>query len=155
MSLSHQPAAAYAATRAGRHPDCWVCAPANGHGLAVAFQADSEGGVAGEFPCDEEFVGYPGFLHGGVTSALLDGAMTNCLMARGTPGLTAQLEVRFLRPVRLGETARLRAWLEKSHAPLFILAAELRQNDDILATATGKFMAYAEDDTNSSQRTAR
>ncbi len=35
--------AAYAATRERRHPDCWVCAPTNGHGLAVSFQADETG----------------------------------------------------------------------------------------------------------------
>jgi uncharacterized protein (TIGR00369 family) len=123
--------------------------------LAVAFRVDEAGFVAGEFPCNQEFAGYPGYLHGGVASALLDGAMTNCLLARGTPGLTAKLEVRFLRPVLLGKTASLRAWVEKTHAPLYILTAELRQDEELLVTATGKFMAYPAEDTVSAERRAR
>ena len=138
--------AAYAATRERRHPDCWVCAPTNGHGLAVSFQADETGAVSGVFDCGVAHAGYPGYLHGGVTSALLDGAMTNCLLARGTPGLTARLEVRFRQPVLLGKPALVRAWLEKTRGALYILAAELRQDDEILATASGRFMSYPEKD---------
>jgi acyl-coenzyme A thioesterase PaaI-like protein len=132
----------YETTRARRHPDCWVCAPLRDHSLAVRFEAGADGVVTGEFPCPEEFTGYPGFLHGGVTSALLDGAMTNCLMARGTPGLTARLEVRFLHPVLIGRPVTVRGWLEKSRGSLRMLAADLSQEGRVLATATGRFMDY-------------
>lgn len=135
----------YAATRARRHPHCWVCSAANEHGLAVDFKADGTGAVEGTFPCDEKFTGYPGFLHGGVVSALLDGAMTNCLMARGTPGLTGKLEVRFLKPVLIGKPVTVKGRLEKSRGVLHILAAEMSQDGEVLATAAGKFMEYPED----------
>ncbi len=134
----------YAATRARRHPDCWVCAPLHGHGLAVRFAAGADGVVTGVFPCHEELLGYPGFLHGGVVSTLLDGAMTNCLMARGTPGLTARLEVRFLKPVLIGQPVTVRGWWEKSRGPLHMLAADLSQDGKVLATAAGRFMDYPE-----------
>ena len=134
----------YAATRARRHPDCWVCAPLHGNGLAIRFEAGADGSVTGVFPCQEEFLGYPGFLHGGVTSALLDGAMTNCLMARGTPGLTARLEIRFLKPVLIGRPVTVRGWWEKSRGPLHMLAADLSQDGKVLATAAGRFMDYPE-----------
>jgi len=134
----------YAATRARRHPDCWVCAPLHDHGLAVQFETGAEGVVTGVFPCQEEFPGYPGFLHGGVTSALLDGAMTNCLMARGTPGLTARLEVRFLKPVLIGRPVTVRGWWQKTHGSLHMLAADLSQDGKVLVTAAGRFMEYPE-----------
>ena len=117
---------AYATTRDSRHPNCWVCAPTNEHGLAVEFQISEVGVVSGEFSCDREFVGYPGYLHGGVISALLDGAMTNCLLALGIPGLTARLDIRFMQPVLLGKTATLHAWLDKTRGYLSILGAELQ-----------------------------
>ena len=135
----------YAATRSRRHPDCWVCAPAHGCGLAVKFEADENGAVEAVFPCDQDFMGYPDFLHGGVASALLDGAMTNCLMARGTPGLTARLEVRFLNPVMIGQPATVRGWWEKSRGSLHILGADLSQNGKVLVTAAGRFMEYPEE----------
>lgn len=134
----------YAALRSRRHPDCWVCEPSKEHGLTMEFLDIGSGTVVGDFPCDADFTGYPGLLHGGVTTALLDGAMTNCLMAHGTPGLTARLEVRFLHPVLINKTATVRAWLEKTRGPLSILGAELRQNDEVMATATGRFMAFSE-----------
>jgi len=134
----------YAATRARLHPDCWVCAPLHDRGLAVRFKAGTNGVVTGEFPCHEEFVGYPGLLHGGVISALLDGAMTNCLIARGTTGLTARFKVRFLKPVLIGRPATIRGWWEKSRGAVHVLSADLSQDGQVLATAAGRFMTYPE-----------
>ena len=132
----------FAATRSRWHSHCWVCSAANENGLAVDFQEDATGAVEGSFSCDENFTGYPGLLHGGVISALLDGAMTNCLMARGTPGVTADLRVRFLLPVLIGKPVTVRAWLDRSRGPVSILGAELRQDGETLATAVGKFMDH-------------
>ena len=127
------------------HPHCWVCSTANELGLAVDFQEDQAGAVEGIFPCDEEFTGYPGFLHGGMISVLLDGAMTNCLMARGIPGVTADLQVRFLAPVLIGRPATIRGWLDRSRGPVHIMGAELVQDGEILATAVGKFMNHPDE----------
>ncbi len=134
----------YQTTRQKRHPHCFVCSPGFGGGLQIQFEAGDAGSVEGTFYCTEGFTGYPGFLHGGITSALLDGAMTNCLMARGTPGLTGKLEVRFLKPVLIGQEAVVRAWWEKSKGPLHIMGAELLQNGEVLASAAGRFMDYPE-----------
>jgi acyl-coenzyme A thioesterase PaaI-like protein len=109
----------------------------------VDFQEDETGAVEGIFPCDEKFTGYPGFLHGGMISVLLDGAMTNCLMARGIPGLTADLQVRFVAPVLIGRPATIRGWLDRSRGPVHIMGAELVQDGEILATAVGKFISPA------------
>ena len=135
----------YAATRTRRHPRCWVCASDHAGGLAIDFRADATGTVEGVFPCGEEFTGYPGFLHGGVASALLDGAMTNCLMARGAPGLTARLEVRFRKPVLTGIPVTIRGWWEKTRGSLHLLGAELLQDGEVMVSATGRFMEYPND----------
>jgi len=137
-----EPAKAFAAERSQRHPHCWVCARSNAQGLAVEFQVDANGDVEGSFPCDKTFTGYPGLLHGGVTSALLDGAMTNCLMARGESGVTADLQIRFVRPVVIGKLATVRGWLDRVRGPVYLMGAELRQEDEIVATAVGKFMNH-------------
>ena len=116
MSATIEDPYKYPSTRAQRHPDCWVCSPSNTSGLAVEFEADESGAVEGVFSGGAAFTGYPGLLHGGVISALLDGAMTNCLMARGTPGLTARLEVRFLKPVAVDQPVTVRGWWENPAA---------------------------------------
>ena len=125
-----------------QHPHCWVCSPDNDQGLSIKFRDDSIGGVEGTFACDEAFTGYAGYLHGGVISSLLDGAMTNCLLSRGLIAVTADLQVRFHHPVQIGCSATIRAWLKNSRSLVYILGAELLQNGVVCATAVGKFLKH-------------
>jgi acyl-coenzyme A thioesterase PaaI-like protein len=82
-------------------------------------------------------------LHGGVIASLLDGAMTNCMFAYGTPAITAELAVRFRHPVIVNRPAKVRAWVERSSPPLHVLKAVVLQDERPKATAVGKFMEQA------------
>lgn len=130
---------ALAAVRRERHGRCVVCGrrPA---GLGLDFRLTEDQAVTAEFACSADFQGYDGMLHGGVISAILDGAMTNCLFAHGVSAVTAELNVRFRHAVRIGEFATVTARLIRSARPLFVLAAELIQDGQRKATAGGKFM---------------
>ena len=129
--------------RAQAHSNCVVCSPSNGRSLCLKFAASNDGGVQAGFDCDESFEGYPGMLHGGVITSLLDGAMTNCMFARGTPAMTAELTVRFRHPVIVDRAANVRAWVERSSPPLHVLKAVVLQDEQLKATAVGKFMEQA------------
>lgn len=126
--------------RAQAHSNCVVCSPSNDRGLRLEFSASEDGSVQARFDCDRVFEGYASVLHGGMISSLLDGAMTNCLFARGHPGVTAELTVRFRHPVRTGKPVTVRAWIERCSPPLHVLKAEVVQDGQIKATARGKFM---------------
>jgi acyl-coenzyme A thioesterase PaaI-like protein len=132
------------ATRVRVHPHCVVCSGANPMGLAQEFATQPDGSVASTFAGSSVFEGYSGLLHGGVTAALLDGAMTNCLFAHGIEALTAELHVRYRQPVSATARIIVRGWLMKSHGRLHLLGAELRQDDQVKVTALGKFMACHE-----------
>lgn len=67
--------------RARTHRNCVVCGTVNGRGLRLDFRTSEDGSVQATFDCREAYAGYANVLHGGVVSALLDGAMTNCLFA--------------------------------------------------------------------------
>jgi acyl-coenzyme A thioesterase PaaI-like protein len=131
---------AYRQLRNDSHPDCVVCCPSNGHGLGMEFYIAHDGAVEASFACDRMFQGYPDILHGGVVSMLLDGAMTNCLFSHNIVAMTADLAVRFRHPVATTTTALVRAWITSSLSPLYELTAKLVQNDEVKATATGKFL---------------
>jgi acyl-coenzyme A thioesterase PaaI-like protein len=122
------------------HPFCLVCSGSNPNGLALTFQPDENGGVAASFHPNPFLEGYEGLLHGGMTASLLDGAMTNCLFSQGIIALTADLRVRYRKPVLIGPEISLRAWVEARHSPLFLLRAELKQEGCVKATASAKFM---------------
>ena len=117
-----------------------VCGQANGHGLRLRFHSTSPHHVEGTFDCDRAFEGYPEMLHGGVISAILDGAMTNCLFAHGHVAVTVELNVRFRNSVATGRAATIKAWIESSQPPLHVLAGEIEQDGQLVATAKGKFL---------------
>ena len=129
-----------AKTRARAHSNCVVCDPANKRGLGLEFTIAKDGSVEAVFGCDRIYEGYPKYLHGGVVSSLLDGAMTNCIFSRGHVALTAELNIRFLHPVATDTPATVRAWIDKYFRPLHLVKAEVLQDQVVKATAVGKFM---------------
>ena len=127
-------------TRNRVHPNCIVCSLSNAKGLHLEFVPADDGGIMATFQCDEAFEGYPGFLHGGVISSILDGAMGHCMFARGQAGVTAEMMIRFRHPVVIHQEATVSARIERSSYPLYLLEAQIVQADQVKATATGKFL---------------
>jgi acyl-coenzyme A thioesterase PaaI-like protein len=130
----------FQSTQAEAHPFCFVCSGSNPMGLALRYVPQPDGSVSASFLGHSALEGYPGLLHGGVIAAMLDGAMTNCLFARGIRGLTVELSVRYRAAVAGAEELLLQAWVEDDSHGLFLLCAELSQGGAVKATATGKFM---------------
>ncbi len=127
-------------TRQAAHRHCIACGSTDGAVPRLRFTATPDVGVEATFLPSPLYEGYVGILHGGVIATLLDAAMTNCLFAHGRHAVTADLHIRYRRPVASGEACNLRAWIERSTGPLFLLRAELRQSNRLQVTATGKFM---------------
>lgn len=126
------------------HENCIVCSSRNEHGLGLSFKSLPDGSVEAMFDCNQTFQGYHNVLHGGITSTLLDGAMTNCMFTHGIHAVTAELNIKFLHPVVCCRSVTIRAWITRSSAKLHLLKAEVFQNDQIMATATGKFVRIEE-----------
>jgi acyl-coenzyme A thioesterase PaaI-like protein len=102
--------------------------------------AGADDAVVADFELNQAVEGYVGWSHGGITSAVLDGAMTNWLFAHGLTGITADLKVRFRHPVILGKPAQVTARLKNASHPLYVLEAHITQNGQLKARATGRFM---------------
>jgi uncharacterized protein (TIGR00369 family) len=126
--------------RTDAHANCVVCSSSNERGLRLEFVELGNGKVQASFDCPEAFAGYGGMLHGGVVASLVDGAMTNCLFARGVSAVTAQLNVRFRNPVVTGRVAMVHAWIERATPLLYLVRAELVQDRQTKAVASGKLM---------------
>jgi len=122
------------------HSRCLVCGSSNGQNLHMKFETTPDGGVQALFDCSQNLEGYADMVHGGVVALLLDSAMTNCMFAHGIPAVTAKLTVRFRDPVTANTTATVRAWIERSSSMLYVLNAELVQDEQVKAAAVGRFM---------------
>lgn len=109
-------------------------------GFGLKFKSNDDGSVGTSFLGHPALEGFQGFLHGGVIASLLDGAMTNCMFARGCVAMTAELKVRYHKPVVIGDEMFIRAWVTRSVSRLHVLHAELKQDGCVKAVATAKFM---------------
>jgi len=92
------------------HPNCFVCNLANPKGLHIEYVlSDSDEEVRASFWCDKRYESFPGVVHGGVISSILDGAMCNCLFVRGKTAVTVEMITRFRHSVKVGRMATVSA----------------------------------------------
>ncbi len=127
-------------TREKEHPACISCSHGNTSGLGLRFSLREDKGVEAAFACSQVYQGYPGLLHGGISSLLLDSAMANCLFAHRIAAVTARFIVRFLFPIAIDQTAVVRAWMKEYEPPLYVLESEIEQNGQIAVRASAKFI---------------
>lgn len=80
--------------------------------LALRVVEDHDDGVTVELPLREEFSNSDGYLHGGVTAALIDGSLGLAIQRRygdERRGTTTEMKVNYLRSAHQGVlTARAR-----------------------------------------------
>jgi uncharacterized protein (TIGR00369 family) len=125
------------------HPNCCICGmdgTQNGWGLKIDYQVMLDGSVKALISCPPEWEGYPGWVHGGIEAALIDGAMTHCLFAMDIVGVTADLKIRYKRPLELGHRAEITALCTRRMLRSYQLRAKVTQRGYQCAAATGIFM---------------
>ena len=95
----------------GFESNCFVCEPANPHGLRIPFFHDDEAGtVTAEFRLGAPHSGAPHYVHGGVLLAILDEAMAWAAIAlAGRFAVVQSTATTFDRPVRVDEVHRVEA----------------------------------------------
>lgn len=123
----------------GLHRDCFACGHAK-NGLGLTFRPSGADAVSAEWLCEDVYQSYPGIVHGGIIATVLDSAMTNCLLMKDIPAVTADMHIEYQEPVRVGSIVRVTASLMRSRSPLFVLSAEMIQDGRVSARASAKFM---------------
>ena len=120
---------------------CFACGKENPIGLRIQFHFDGATCTA-EFTPGGNHVGWQDTVHGGIIYAALDDVMANVLYLQGRKAHTAKCEVRYRRPLRVGETIRLRGWVDKEKRRLVVLKGEARRaaDDAVIADCESTFM---------------
>ena len=86
--------------------------PVSGVGSALAPPVRIrrvEGGVVGEALLGPAYEGPPGYVHGGISSLLMDQLLGSAAIAAGLWGMTVRLELDYRRPVPLSTSLTMRA----------------------------------------------
>ncbi len=122
---------------------CYVCGPDNPLGLRVPFKPDGEMGSRAEYVARREHGGWNGILHGGVVFSLMDEAFGWCLFFRDIPAVTAKIETRFHKPIRIGASLEIKAWVVRQRKKLFDARAEVRVDGEMVAESDAVLYAVA------------
>jgi acyl-coenzyme A thioesterase PaaI-like protein len=107
---------------------CFACGQKNPAGLKLIFTWDGKVARA-EFTPSKLHQGWPGVMHGGIIGCILDEAMSYAALFEGANTLTAKMETKFRRPVKVGETLIIAGWATKKNRRLVEAKAEIRLKD--------------------------
>lgn len=123
---------------------CFGCGQKNPIGLRLKFSWDGETARA-DFTPGEEYQGWPGVVHGGIISCLLDEALNYPSYFLKCYCLTAEMRVRLRQTAPVGARLHLSAWITRRTRKLLTTEARITLDDGTLvAEASGKMFVMPE-----------
>jgi acyl-coenzyme A thioesterase PaaI-like protein len=125
---------------------CFVCGIANPIGLKLFFYTDDQGRCIARFLPGPEHQGYPGHVHGGIISALLDETMGRVLTPDNVWAMTGRLEIRFAKPVPLDQELTVVGQLTRSRTRVYEARGEIQLPDGtVLVEGSGVYVRIPEE----------
>ncbi|MGK9475388.1 PaaI family thioesterase [Melioribacter sp. OK-6-Me] len=122
---------------------CFVCGMKNDLGLKAHFYITESGELIALFKPCEEHQSYPGRLHGGVATAILDETIGRAILNKYDTevwGVTIELNVKFKKPIPLNEELKVVGRITNENNRIFEGTGEIYlQNGDVAVTAYGKY----------------
>ena len=123
-----------------RYKKCFVCGEENIGGLKAKFLWDGNQATT-TITALTEYEGYHGIYHGGIVATLLDEVMLKAILAKGIYTVTAEMTVRYKKPVQTGDTVRFVGRIVESRGRLYSTEGEaLDSNGEPYATATARYL---------------
>lgn len=123
---------------------CFVCGVENSHGLNSRFYETGRGEVICRCTPCEHHQSYPGRLHGGVSSSLLDETIGRAISVGRDDtiwGVTLELTLRYRKPVPYGCEITVVGRVDEDLGRMFTGSGEIILPDGTVAvTAKGKYL---------------
>jgi acyl-coenzyme A thioesterase PaaI-like protein len=122
---------------------CFVCGLQNSAGLKASFfSVEGDQLVALFTPC-EEHQGYPGRMHGGIASTILDETIGRAVNIDQVEiwGITIELKIRYRKPVPLNEELKVVGRITRDTRRMFEGSGEiLLPSGEVAVEAFGKYI---------------
>ena len=119
---------------------CFACGKANPHGLKLPVVEKTDH-VELDYVVPEEFAGWQGIVHGGIVATILDELLAYACNRTDRSMMTAEMTVRYRRPVKTGQPIRGTGRITEDKGRLILAEARLLDaSGRLLAEATGKLM---------------
>ena len=114
---------------------CFVCGVDNPFGLKINFQGDGNGFVSAQTVFISSYQGYPGIVHGGVISAVLDEAAGRATVLGKRPEVvlvTGKLVVHFRKPVKINELILIEGRMINHTSRVYQAESCLKSKDGVI-----------------------
>jgi uncharacterized protein (TIGR00369 family) len=118
---------------------CFVCGPQNPIGLKTSFSIDREAQTSyARLTLRDDFQGWQDVVHGGILATLLDEACAYACLVQADNCVTAEINVRYRKPVRVGDTVEVFGQLLDSRRKVWKAEAQIKINGALYAEAQAK-----------------
>ncbi len=118
---------------------CFGCGQENPLGLKLTFRLEGET-TRSEYIPEKRFEGWPGILHGGIVSLILDEAVSHAASLAGRNTVTAKLAVKFLKPTPVGQPLVISAIITRNTRRLVEAIARINLKDGTLTAEASALM---------------
>ncbi|HPE20940.1 MAG TPA: PaaI family thioesterase [Candidatus Mcinerneyibacteriales bacterium] len=118
---------------------CFVCGQENEQGMKVVFETDPAGEARADLVVSPAYQGYTHVTHGGIVATLLDEVMAKACLAAGLDAFTAEISVKFLKPLPVGSRVRVEGKICTRRHRLITTKAFIYVDREPFATADAKF----------------
>ena len=132
-----------------RYRMCFVCGRDNAAGLDLVFHRSGDV-IAADFTGDQRHVGFPGKIHGGILSCMLDEAMWWAAVCTGKKMVqTGELNVRYYRALPPGQSVRVEARLEEDKKRYIEVSGRIVDDKgNMYARGSGKYFRLPDEEEN-------
>ncbi len=127
---------------------CFVCGINNEFGLKSSFYEMEDNELVGIFEPKKSHQGYPGRLHGGIASTILDETIGRAILIKDKNiwGVTVDLNLKFRKPIPLDQPVKVIAKLTNENSRFFEGEGKIvLENGDIAVSAKGKYFKLSLD----------
>lgn len=123
---------------------CFICGLKNSSGLKASFFETEGNELIARFMPAEEHQSYPGRLHGGIASAILDETIGRAISigsAGQVWGITVELSVQFKKPIPLNRKITVIGRITSQNSRFFEGTGEIvLDSGEIAVVAKGRYM---------------
>ncbi len=132
---------------------CFGCGQDNPIGLKLSFQWDGKT-ARSEFTPTDFYQGWPGLVHGGIISCILDEAIAYASIFEGASCITAKMQVKLSRPTLINEPLVITSSVTKKTRKLLEAKAAVSLKDGTLI-AEGKATQFVVNSSNREDKPGR
>ena len=128
---------------------CFVCGTKSAVGLKLDFSLDGNNQSATcEAVLSDDYCGWAGFVHGGIIASMLDDAMVYACKSIGLDCMTAELTIRYKKPVPVNKQIKICAHVQnrrtRANCAVIYTEAVMEISGTIVNTAKAKMFINQE-----------